>query len=170
MLIVKIKSQHGFTLLELIIVCAIIALLAAICIVRFVQLIDRAREVVARANLCALRAAITIYYGDTKGLWPPGLDNKKYIRGNETLPEFIPRYMKAIPPATLRRKVPHNNSASVEIVDTGPFNKITTEVSDKGGWIYSSTSGDIRINCTCKDSYHIDRINALRYSNYGHEY
>ncbi|MBU0701002.1 type II secretion system GspH family protein [bacterium] len=165
------KKQNGFTLIELIIVCAIIGLLSAICIVRLVQLIDKAREVVAKANLCSLRAAIAIYYGDTKGLCPVSLDNTRRIRGGETLPEFIPRYMQKIPQATLRRKVTHNRSNNVTVISTENVDKgITTEISDEGGWIYSSVSGDIRINCTCKDSASLDKVSGcIYYSNYGHE-
>ncbi len=165
------KKQNGFTLIELIIVCAIIGLLSAICIVRFVELIDRAREMVAKANLCSLRAAIAIYYGDTKGLFPVSLDNIRRIRGDETLPEFIPRYMQKIPMASLRRKVTHNRFNNVSVINTSNVDTvITTEISDIGGWIYSSVSGDIRINCTCKDSVSLNKIDGvIYYSNYGHE-
>jgi prepilin-type N-terminal cleavage/methylation domain-containing protein len=165
------KKQNGFTLIELIIVCAIIGLLAAISIVRFVQLIDRAREIVAKANLCSLRAAIAIYYGDTKGLFPISLDNIRGIRSDETLPEFIPRYMQKIPMASLRRKITHNRSNNVTVINTENVDMgITTEISDTGGWTYSSVSGDIRINCTCKDSDSLNKIEGIiYYSNYGHE-
>ncbi len=164
------KKQNGFTLIELIIVCAIIGLLSAICIVRFVDLIDKAREMVAKANLCSLRAAIAIYYGDTKGLFPVSLDNVRRVRGDETLPEFIPRYIQKIPMASLRRKIPHNRSNNVTVIDTVNVDtEITVEVTDIGGWIYSSVSGDIRINCTCKDSASLHKIDAVYYSNYGHE-
>ncbi len=165
------KKQNGFTLIELIIVCAIIGLLSAICIVRFVGLIDKAREMVAKANLCSLRAAIAIYYGDTKGMFPVSLDNVRRIKGDEILPEFIPRYIQKIPMASLRRKVTHNRSNNVTVVNTTDVDtEITTEVSDTGGWIYSSVSGDIRINCTCKDSSSLNKIDGvIYYSNYGHE-
>ncbi|MDI6781043.1 MAG: type II secretion system protein [bacterium] len=165
------KKQNGFTLIELIIVCAIIGLLSAICIVRFVELIDKAREMVAKANLCSLRAAIAIYYGDTKGLCPVSLDNIRRVKGGETLPEFVPRYMQKIPMASLRRNVIHNRSNNVSVVNTSNIDtEITTEVADIGGWIYSSVSGDIRINCTCKDSASLNKMNGvIYYSNYGHE-
>ncbi len=162
------KTRNGFTLLELMIVCAIISLLAAISIVRFVQLIDTAREVMSKANLCSLRVAIAIYYCDTKGIYPLSLDSATRTNSNEILPAFIPRYMQKIPQASLRRKVAHNRSNAVVVVDTGE-KEITTEVEDVGGWIYSSSSGDIRINCTCKDSASLDKVDGIRYFNYGHE-
>ncbi|MEK7274653.1 MAG: type II secretion system protein [Candidatus Desantisbacteria bacterium] len=165
------KKQNGFTLVELIIVCAIIGLLSAICIVRFVELIDKAREMVATANLCSLRTAIAIYYSDTKGLFPVSLDNVRRVRGGEIIPEFVPRYIQKIPTASLRRKVVHNRSSNVTVINTTDIDtEITTEVADIGGWIYSSVSGDIRINCTCKDSASLNKIDgAIYYSNYGHE-
>ncbi|MFH1097714.1 MAG: type II secretion system protein [Candidatus Desantisbacteria bacterium] len=163
------KTRNGFTLLELMIVCAIISLLAAISIVRFVQLIDIARESVTKANLCSLRAAIASYYCDTKGLYPVALDNVARIDSNEVLPVFIPRYMQNIPSANLRRNVPHNHSNAVATITTGDQEIATTTVEDVGGWIYSSSSGDIRISCTCKDSASLDKIDGIRYFNYGHE-
>lgn len=163
------KTRNGFTLLELMIVCAIIALLAAISIVRFVQLIDIARESVAKANLCSLRAAIANYFCDTKGLYPVYLDSATRTNGNEVLPVFLPRYMQKIPQASLRRNVPHNHSNDIATITTGDQEIATASVADVGGWIYSPLSGDIRINCTCKDVAGLDKIDGVRYYNYGHE-
>ena len=165
----QMKTRNGFTLLELMIVCAIIALLSAISIVRFVQLIDIARESVTKANLCSFRAAIASYYCDTKGLYPVYLDSATRTNSNEILPVFIPRYMQKIPQASLRRNVPHNHSNAIATITTGEEEIATTTIADVGGWIYSPSSGDIRINCTCKDVAGLNKIDGTRYYNYGHE-
>lgn len=165
------KGKEGFTLLELIIVVGIIGVLTAICVVKFVQLIDKAREAAAKANLGALRASVSIYFADTRGMWPRRLDTEKWSNSGEEFPAFLPTYIRKIPKATLQKSNPHANEETVEIVATGVYGKITPDqITDEGGWIYSSTSGDVRINCNHHDStVSINPNSTIYYSNYGQE-
>jgi prepilin-type N-terminal cleavage/methylation domain-containing protein len=64
------KGPSGFTLIELMIVVAIIGILAAIAIPKFAELIRKSNEGSNRGNLGALRSALSIYYGDMEGNWP----------------------------------------------------------------------------------------------------
>jgi len=73
---------RGFTLIELIVVMAIVALLVSIAAPRYFAHIDRSKEAVLRQDLQIMRDAIDKYHGD-KGQYPNSLDDlvtARYIR------------------------------------------------------------------------------------------
>src|SRR5271154_6171283 len=68
-----LKSPRGFTLIELMIVVAIIGILAAIAIPRFGQMLEKSKEGQTKGSLNSIHSAVYIYYGDQKGIWPTTL-------------------------------------------------------------------------------------------------
>jgi prepilin-type N-terminal cleavage/methylation domain-containing protein len=66
----KVRSSKGFTLIELMIVVAIIGILAAVAIPKFADLVTKSKEASVKGNLGAIRSALSIYYGDTEGEYP----------------------------------------------------------------------------------------------------
>lgn len=80
------KARRGFTLMELLVVMAIIGLLLAIAAPRYFDSVDGAKEVALRTNLRLMREAIDKYRADT-GQYPPTLEQLA-----------ISRYLRAIPP------------------------------------------------------------------------
>jgi general secretion pathway protein G len=67
------RTQEGFTLLELIIVIAIIGILAAIAMPKLMHTPDKAKEAVLRTDLRTFRDVIDQYYAD-KGKYPETLE------------------------------------------------------------------------------------------------
>src|SRR6187455_1346132 len=64
------KSKKGFTLIELMIVVAIIGILAAIAIPKFADLVTKSKESAVKGSLGSVRSALSIYYSDTEGVFP----------------------------------------------------------------------------------------------------
>jgi len=65
--------QGGFTLVELLVVLAIISILASMAVVQYRNSIQLANEAVLTTNLVRMRDAIDQYYAD-KGKYPASLD------------------------------------------------------------------------------------------------
>ena len=74
--------QKGFTLIELIIVMAIVSLLLTLAAPRYFRSIERSKETVLKANLASTRDALDKFYSDT-GKYPEQLTDlvdRKYLR------------------------------------------------------------------------------------------
>ncbi len=75
-------SRHGFTLLELLVVMAIIATLLTLAVPRYFLSLERSKEAVLRQDLATMRESIDRFYGDT-GHYPPSLAvlvERRYLR------------------------------------------------------------------------------------------
>ncbi|HND64395.1 MAG TPA: prepilin-type N-terminal cleavage/methylation domain-containing protein, partial [Elusimicrobiota bacterium] len=65
--VTHIHRRSGFTLIELMLVVAIIGLLAAIAVPKFANLVIKAKEASTRGKLGTVRSALSIYYADNEG-------------------------------------------------------------------------------------------------------
>jgi general secretion pathway protein G len=76
------KRSLGFTLIELMVVLAVLAILASIVVPRYLDRVEEARETVLRQNLIGLRTSLDQFYRD-KARYPNSLEElvtERYIR------------------------------------------------------------------------------------------
>ena len=97
-----VSRRRGFTLIELIVVLAIVALILSVATVRYFSSLDRARETVLKQDLATMRDAIQKYNAD-KGRYPETLDAlvaDRYLRSVPVDPlTESTRTWVALPPA-----------------------------------------------------------------------
>lgn len=76
------RKKSGFTLIELMVVLAVIATLLTLALPSYFSSLEKSREAVLQQNLVLLRDTLDKYYGD-KGKYPAALDelvSTKYLR------------------------------------------------------------------------------------------
>ncbi len=77
-----IRVSRGFTLIEMLVVMAVVALLLSIAVPRYFNSLDRSKESALRQNLKVMRDGIDKFYTD-QGRYPESLDElvqKRYFR------------------------------------------------------------------------------------------
>lgn len=142
MLGLKMRSvNRGFTLIELMIVVAIIGILAAIAIPKFADLIRKSNEGASKGNLASIRSALAIYYGDTEG-WYPIVDPSGSLTGSA-------KYLKDMPSA--HEPPYHGKAVTVSVY----ANQLVG--GDAAGWAYASDRnqkdwGTLWVNCSHTDT------------------
>ena len=84
---IKMACRHrGFTLIELIVVMAIVALLASIAAPRYFNSLQKSKETALRSSLSTMRDALDQYAAD-KGRYPESLEELATARYIREIPE-----------------------------------------------------------------------------------
>jgi len=80
----RIHNKKGFTLIELIVVIAILGILALLAVPRFLVTLENSREGTDEANRRAVASAAQVYFAE-EGDFPADVD------------ELVPNYLEAVP-------------------------------------------------------------------------
>jgi len=138
------RKSKGFTLIELMIVVAIIGILAAIAIPRFANLIDRARQARTQGNLGSVRSAMTIFYGTNDGAWPATIVAL-------TAAALGGPFIDAVPTVLLPASMGHAEVATEDAT-----------LDHTGDWFYSAAAADgvVRVDCAHVEIGGADVVNT----------
>jgi general secretion pathway protein G len=82
------RRPRGFTLVELMVVMAIVALLLALALPRYFSHLESSKETILRQDLAVMRDAIDKFHGD-KGRYPENIDelvSERYLRARPADP------------------------------------------------------------------------------------
>ena len=143
------SSGRGFTLIELMIVVAIIGILAAIAIPKFADLIRKSSEGETKGNLGALRSVVSIYYGENECYPAPTASGDISVPGSlgVWLTMNNGKYIQVIPNSYNPPYHPNGAAFSISISSAN-------EASYPGCWGYDAAgqSGNIWVNCTHTDT------------------
>jgi len=138
------KNKRGFTLIELVIVIAILGILALYAVPKYQGLIEEARSSEARAQLGTVRSAMGIYYAKNHGVYPATLDGTIFAE------DAVPEVEVTLSSGAVDR---HN---TVTTAGTQDGTIAAAEITDVGGWMYDVSTAkdkaDVRINSKGTDT------------------
>ena len=88
------KENSGFTILEIVIIVAVLAVVGAITVPKFRTMLIKSRESYTKANLADIRGAVAIYYSDNYGLFPSDVGTPETRLSSSIVPQYLPEMPK----------------------------------------------------------------------------
>lgn len=148
--------RNGFTLVELMIVVAILGILGAIVLPTYQANASEAKVSSAKSNLHTMRAQIELYKMQHNGT-PPGTSMGSPVSETALVTQFVgTTTVDGAPNPSKTPSAPFNYGPYLLKIPTNPFNGeshigySTDFAADAGtagvGWLYNPTTGEICLN------------------------
>ena len=135
-------KKRGFSVVELLIVVAILGIMAAIVLPQFQSQSARAKGTVAKDNLRILRSAIELYTAQHGGI-PPGYENDD----PQTPPSSAVFYDQLVVDQAYMAKIPKNPFNDLRnVMMIGNAEAFPEEAVDGYAWVYQAATKTIRLN------------------------
>lgn len=130
------KNNKGFTLIELMIVVAIIGILAAVAMPRFADLVRKSNEGATKGKLGAIKSALSIYYADNEGVWPATIAGMVSILVDGGSAH---KYLDKVPVRKVGGGAAHDGESGEGAIDAA-------------AWNYDSATGDVLVASSGTDT------------------
>lgn len=141
-------EKKGFTLIELMIVVAVMGILMAIAVPKMATLIYKSKEGATKGSLGTLRSAITIYYAELEGEYPwPIKADSSSASNNDDITTFsgapmVTKYLDKCPTVRLSNRLGLEDTNAC--VFCSSIESFTAEQGSSGKWWYRGQQvGDI---------------------------
>lgn len=148
--------KRGFSLVELMIVVAILGILAALAVPQFQEHAAQAREAVAKDSLRILRSAIELYAARHGGVTPGYKDDNP-----QNTPDSSDFYQQLVVQGRYLSEIPENpfnKRQDIRMVGNGEI--FPQDASGQFGWVYQPATKTIRLDWSGEDK------DGIRYYEY----
>ena len=132
--------RKGFTLIEVMLVVAVVGVLSMVLVPQFANLVRKANEATTKGNLASLRGALAMYYGDRDRY--PTDDLTSLVSG---------KFIKAVPRAYVEPWHHPNNQVSA-----GNSATLLASDANQHAWFYYSDPNDPRFGTLLVNCIHTD--------------
>ena len=143
--------KKGFTLIELMVVIAIIGILSAIALPRFTDLTASAKVAQVQGNLANLRTAIGMFYAKNDiyptygeaGALNKNTEGSDISKEGDLSVKFTEFYSRSTMPTTPAATIKAGSEKGNPLTEN---NRVVDKRSNDGGWLYIEEEGDFYAN------------------------